>query len=204
MIIILNFGLGNILSINNMLKKIGYNSVIANTAEDVKTATKIILPGVGNFDSGMRMLRNAPFFKMFQQIAIDGNIPILGICLGAQMLMEKSEEGNEKGLGLIPGICKRFDKSKMVKELPVPNMGWADVNFVRETPLNKGISEIPRYYFVHSYHICCDNKEDELAVSEYGYIFTAGVNRGNIYGVQFHPEKSHKFGMEILKNFAQF
>ena len=185
-----------------MLKKIGYDCIIASSGKDVDLATKIILPGVGNFDYGMNMLRKAPFFSVFQARVKSGTVPVLGICLGAQMLMESSEEGTEQGLGLIKGNCRKFDKSRMNPGLTIPNMGWADVNFVKETVLNKGITENPRYYFVHSYHLCCANEEDVLATAEYGYTFTAAINTGNIYGVQFHPEKSHKFGMEILNNFA--
>jgi len=203
MIAILNYGIGNILSIKNMLRKIGHESIVASSAEDVQSASKIILPGVGNFDYGMKMLREASFFKTFEKRAITDHIPVLGICLGAQMLLEKSEEGTEKGLGYIRGICKKFDKSKMEQHLPIPNMGWADVHFIKQTQLNHEITGIPRYYFVHSYHLCCDQKEDELAIAEYGHPFTAAISRGNIYGFQFHPEKSHKFGMEILNNFAQ-
>jgi len=202
MIVILNYGIGNILSIKNMLKKIGYDCIIASSSEDFDQATKIILPGVGNFDYGMKMLRQATFFNAFQTKINSGKVPVLGICLGAQMLMDGSEEGIEPGLGLISGNCRKFDKTRMSQGLTIPNMGWADVNFVKKTELNKGIAETPRYYFVHSYHLCCTNKEDVLATAEYGYTFTAAISSRNIYGVQFHPEKSHKFGMKILNNFA--
>jgi imidazole glycerol-phosphate synthase subunit HisH len=202
MIVILNYGIGNILSIKNMLKKIGYDCIIASSGKDVDLATKIILPGVGNFDYGMNMLRKAPFFSVFQDRVKSGTVPVLGICLGAQMLMDSSEEGTESGLGLIRGNCRKFDKSRMSQGLTIPNMGWADVSFIKNTSLNKGITKTPRYYFVHSFHLCCANDEDVLAIAEYGYTFTAAINTGNIYGVQFHPEKSHKFGMQILNNFA--
>lgn len=202
MIAILNFGIGNILSIKNMLRKVGRESILAVKAADVKEADKIILPGVGSFDSGMKMLKKADFFTTFYEIASEGKIPILGICLGAQILMDGSEEGTESGLGLIRGISRKFDFLQNHIKLPVPHMGWADVSYLRKTGLNRELTGMPRYYFVHSYHMCCENKEDELAFAEYGYSFTAAINKGNIFGVQFHPEKSHKFGMEILKNFA--
>lgn len=203
MIAIINYGLGNILSIKNMLKKVGYDSIVANSVKEVENATKIILPGVGHFDYGMKMVRNAPFFEYLQKKVLIDRTPILGICLGAQMLLERSEEGRERGLGWIKGECRRFDKNRMKEPMAIPNMGWTDVHFIKETSLNRNIENIPRYYFVHSYHMNCSNPEDILATSHYGYQFTAVVNKGNIYGVQFHPEKSHKFGMAVLKNFAE-
>lgn len=203
MIAILNYGLGNILSIKNMLKKVGYDCFIAETVVQVDNASKIILPGVGHFDYGMKMLKQAVFFDCLQKKALVEKVPILGICLGSQMLLDGSEEGTEKGLGWISGQCLRFDTGKMTIPLKIPNMGWADVHFKKQTCLNNNIENIPRYYFVHSYHMNCENPNDILAISEYGYRFTAAVNKENIYGVQFHPEKSHKFGMAVLKNFAE-
>lgn len=202
MIVILNYGVGNILSIKNMLKKIGHDCLVATSESEVLSASKIILPGVGSFDYGMKKLRSASFFDAFESKARIDKIPVLGICLGAQMLLEESEEGTEKGLGFISGVCRKFDKTRFNTQLPIPNMGWADVRYIKDSLINSQIKSTPRYYFVHSYHMCCDNKEDELAVAEYGYTFTAAINKDNIFGFQFHPEKSHKFGMEILNKFA--
>ncbi|MBI5219578.1 MAG: imidazole glycerol phosphate synthase subunit HisH [Bacteroidia bacterium] len=203
MITILNYGLGNLFSIKNMLKRVGFDCIITANIEEVERATKIILPGVGHFDYGMKKLREAIFFETLQRKAMDEKTPVLGICMGAQMLLEKSEEGTENGLGWIKGVCKKFDILKMNEPLTIPNMGWCDVNYVKESPLNVNINKIPRYYFVHSFHINCTNPNDVLATTEYGYTYTAAVNKENIYGVQFHPEKSHKFGMAVLENFAQ-
>lgn len=203
MIAILKYGLGNILSIGNMLLKAGHECTIAESELQVGEATKIILPGVGHFDFGMKMIRASSFFNTLERKILDDRIPVLGICLGAQMMLEGSEEGSEKGLGWIKGKCVRFDPSLMSESLTIPNMGWADVSFKKPTGLNREIHESPRYYFVHSFHMVCDHSADVLATSEYGYIFTSAFNHNNIYGVQFHPEKSHKFGMAILKNFAE-
>lgn len=203
MIVILNYGLGNLLSIENMIKKIRHNCLITNNIFDIEHANKIILPGVGHFDFGMKLLRESPFFEVFIRKVTNDKVPLLGICLGAQMLLEKSEEGREPGLGLIKGECKKFDITKMSDPLPIPNMGWADVQFKQEIHFTRNITSVPRYYFVHSYHMNCINSENVLATSVYGYPFAAAVIKENIYGVQFHPEKSHKFGMVVLKNFAE-
>ena len=186
-----------------MLKKAGEDAVITDDQKVVAKATKIILPGVGHFDFGMRKLRSSTFYEALNKKALEDKVPVLGICLGAQMLLESSEEGNETGLGWIKGKNKRFDFSGVKENLPVPNMGWQDVHFTKQTPLNAGIENYPRYYFVHSYVMGCDDKVDVLGVSHYGYDYTVAVQHQNIYGVQFHPEKSHRFGMQLLKNFAQ-
>jgi imidazole glycerol-phosphate synthase subunit HisH len=203
MITILHYGLGNILSIRNMLRKAGYDSIVASTYAEFKSSTKIILPGVGHFDYGMKKLRSAPFFNSFLEKVTVKNIPILGICLGAQMLLEGSDEGKESGLGFIDGRCSKFEIKKMDQPHVVPNMVWSDIKFVKETGLNNNLIDNPRYYFVHSYHINCKHDADVLATADYGYTFTAAIQKENIFGVQFHPEKSHRFGMELLRNFAR-
>ena len=202
MIVIIDYKVGNITSIQKMLKKAGCsNSIISSKLEDIASATKLILPGVGHFDYGMTKLKESGLIDILNKRALEDKIPILGICLGAQLLTKGSEEGKEKGLGWIQANTVRFDKSKLGEELKIPNMGWLDVKFQNEAPLFHNISEDSRFYFVHTYHLKCDNQKDIAVAAEYGYEFTAGVIQNNIMGMQFHPEKSHKYGMQLLKNF---
>lgn len=209
MIAILNYGLGNLGSIKNMLKVIGEKSVITDDAEIIHKADKMILPGVGAFDAGMTNLEAKGLVKIIKEETATGK-PILGICLGMQLLGRKSEEGQKPGLGLIPFDNKKFnfDDAKIPEDirsmLKIPHMGWDIVEFEKkDNPLVKNIDGQQRYYFVHTYHAVCDNSENVLMTCDYGYKFAASVFRDNIYGVQFHPEKSHDFGMRILENFAK-
>lgn len=206
MIAILNYGLGNLGSIANMLKVIGEKSVITDDVKIIKSANKLILPGVGAFDAGMRRLKELGLDIVIRDEA-DKRKPILGICLGMQLLGRASEEGTLQGLGLIPFENKRFDfedvDEQIKNQLKIPHMGWDIVRFEKSSPLLQGIESTQRYYFVHSYHALCDNQENVLMTCDYGYKFAAAVCKDNIYGVQFHPEKSHDFGMRILENFAR-
>ncbi|WP_138261934.1 imidazole glycerol phosphate synthase subunit HisH [[Clostridium] hylemonae] len=202
MIAILDYGIGNLGSIKNMLNKIGEETSIASSIKEIEQADKLILPGVGSFDNGMKCLRKKEFDKVILEQVCDKKKPILGICLGMQMLGRKSEEGEEKGLDLISFDNKRFNFVDC--GLKVPHMGWNYVDIInKENNLVKDIEEKQRYYFVHSYHAVCDSKENILMTCNYGYEFAAAVIHGNIYGTQFHPEKSHKFGMKLLENFAK-
>lgn len=204
MIAILDYGIGNLLSVKNMLSRAGANdAVITSSAAEVAAADKIVLPGVGHFDNGMRKLRASEMYDVLNEKVLKGGTPVIGICLGAQMLTMGSEEGNEPGLGWIDGECKRFDPKKMEERLPVPHMGWAEVTERKGSSLLADLPEEPRYYFTHSYHIVCNDPADELLTARYGYDFTAAVQHKNIVGTQFHPEKSHKFGMRLLANFVQ-
>ena len=203
MIAVIEYGVGNVSSIVNMLYRIGVPSVLTGNIGELENADKLILPGVGSFDFGLRKLRENGLEKVIDRhVRVHGR-PLLGICLGMQMLGRKSEEGIEDGLALIPFENKRFSFSK---ELPlkIPHMGW-DITQTDKTedPLLKGLARVQRYYFVHSYHAVCDSEEYILMKCEYGYPFAAAVRNGNVYGVQFHPEKSHKFGMALLENFAR-
>ena len=186
MVAIINYGLGNLGSIANMLKVIGEKSVITADPEKIKAADKIILPGVGAFDAGMGKLNETGLVDLIKEEARNGK-PILGICLGMQLLGNGSEEGQLPGLGLIDFSCKRLD---------IP----AEMNL--KVPLLDGIEGRQRYYFVHTYHAVCANTEDVMMTCDYGYEFACAVNKGNVYGVQFHPEKSHDFGMRLLENFV--
>lgn len=202
MLAIIDYGLGNLGSIANMLKVIGEKSVITNTKEEIMRADRIILPGVGSFDAGMGNLHDMDLYALLQDEA-NGGKPILGICLGMQLLGRKSEEGKRSGLGLIPFDNIRFHFPQE-NGLKIPHMGWDIVDFKQESPLLQGINGAQqRYYFVHTYHAVCDSENNVLMTCDYGYEFAAAVCNKNVYGVQFHPEKSHDFGMRLLENFVK-
>ena len=199
MIAILDYGLGNLGSIVNMFKVIGEKTVITNDESEINKTDGIILPGVGAFDAGMEMLNKTGLSKVIKSAAAKGK-PILGICLGMQLLGRKSEEGKCTGLSLIPFDCVKFKLDDI--NLKVPHMGWDIVDFQQENPILDGLNGIQRYYFVHSYHAVCDDKTNILMTCDYGYEFPAAVIKGNVIGMQFHPEKSHKYGLAILNNFV--
>ena len=204
MIVIVECGLGNAGSILNMLRYIGRRDVaISGDPEIVSSASKVILPGVGAFDAGMESIRLAGLRNILDKKALVEKVPVLGICLGMQLLARDSEEGKLPGLSWIRGAVVRFRFDGQHAALKVPHMGW---NSVRPTPssvLMRGYDDAdPRYYFVHSYHILCDDQADVAGQTTYGYDFCSVVEHDNIMGVQFHPEKSHKFGMKLLENFA--
>ena len=200
MIAILDYGLGNLGSIANMLRVIGEKNRITAGPEEIAKADGIILPGVGAFDAGMRNLNQSGLTDVIRERASAG-IPILGICLGMQLLGRKSEEGVLPGLGLIPFDCRRFSFPDGTG-LRIPHMGWDIVDMKQDHPLVKGLEGTQRYYFVHSYHAVCDSAENVLMTCDYGYEFTAAVVKDRIMGVQFHPEKSHDFGLALLSNFV--
>ena len=201
MIGILSYGIGNVGSIRNMLKKVGAASAIVQTAEELSACDKLILPGVGAFDTGMDLLEQSGMRGALDK-AVENGKPLLGICLGMQMLGRRSEEGKRPGLSYVPfdNIRFRLDSA----QYKIPHMGW---NYVAVTntadPLVQGFEPAMRYYFVHSYHARCEDAGDALMLCDYGYPFAAAVRRGNVWGTQFHPEKSHRFGMALLKNFAE-
>jgi glutamine amidotransferase len=202
MIAILDYGIGNVTSIRNMLKKIGVPAAITADLAVIEQAEKLILPGVGHFDYCMTQLKAAPFFDLLQQQVLKKKVPVLGVCVGCQMLMESSEEGNVNGLGWLKGKVIRFRKEQLPPDFKIPHMGWNDVHPVNTGGLYEGL-EASRFYFVHSYHLICDNAAVVSATAQYGYEFTASVQQENIMGVQFHPEKSHRFGMKLYGNFAK-
>lgn len=186
-----------------MLQRIGFSEVvISGKTEDIAAADKLILPGVGHFDYGMAHLRNASFFELLNNKVLVDKIPILGICLGAQLLLSGSEEGITPGLSWIEGFSTKFNAEKLPTHLKIPHVGWNEVNPLKNSALLRDLPEDPRYYFVHSFHMTCTNAEHHLLSANYGYPFIAGVEKDNILGVQFHPEKSHKYGLALLKNFV--
>ncbi len=201
--VILNYGIGNLNSIKNMLHRLGVSASITNNPNEILNADKIILPGVGHFDYGMKMLKQSAFFEILNHKATIEKVPILGICLGSQMLLEKSEEGSEPGLGWIKGECKKFNFKENKLKLSIPNMGWNEVEFSKNCALSKNLPDNSRFYFVHSYYMNCENSENSVGTTNYGIKYTCAIQKENIFGVQFHPEKSHKFGMLFLKNFAE-
>lgn len=204
MITIIDYGAGNLTSISNMLKRIGEESEITNEIEKIAVATKLILPGVGSFNFGMNQLRNAPYFEILCKKVQQEKTPLLGICLGMQLLGEGSEEGVVTGLGWIKGKVKKFDSEKVQKAgLKIPHMGWTDIQINKPSKILQDLPPDAHFYFVHSYHLTPADPQDILLTSNYGYNFTSAVEKDNIVAVQFHPEKSHKYGMQLYRNFAR-
>lgn len=198
MITIIDYGLGNLVSVKNMLKKLGADSVITDKVSDIENAEKMILPGVGSFDNGMNLIKQKGLLEILNKKATQDKIPTLGICLGMQLLTKGSEEGVEKGLSWVDAQTVKFNFSDKV--LKIPHMGWSYISVKKENKLIKAADK-HRFYFVHSYYVKCNNENDVIATCNYGTEFTCMFNHENIYGAQFHPEKSLKFGMELLNNF---
>lgn len=204
MITIIDYGVGNLSSIKNMLKRIGVAAEITNDVAVIEKAEKLILPGVGHFNYGMEQLHKSGLVPVLNESVLQKKVPILGICLGVQLLTQSSEEGTAAGLGWIAGKTIAFDKTKLQANQKIPHMGWSDVSNYQQSKLFTNMPVEPRFYFVHSYHLALENPADVLVTANYGYPFAAGIEHENILGVQFHPEKSHKFGMKLLENFVQF
>ena len=199
--IIINYNLGNPKSIKNMFSYLGIDAVISDDLNTLKSADRLILPGVGHFAHGINQLNNLGFTDVIKEHALTQQKPILGICLGMQLMTNFSEEGDVEGLGLIDAQTKKFQLQD--KSLKIPHMGWNEVSWQKESPILNSLSEKPRYYFVHSYFVECNNQNDVLGTSHYGQDFVSAFQHDNIIGMQFHPEKSHQFGMELLKNFTK-
>ena len=202
MITIVDYEMGNVGSILNMLKHLGQPARISSRPEDIRAATKLILPGVGAFDAGMKNLAAKGLRAALDEAALERKTPLLGICLGMQLLSHSSEEGHERGLGWLDARTVRFHFDAEA-DLKVPHMGWNLVRPCRADPLLAGLERDARFYFVHSFHLVCRNRDDEIARTTHGYEFASIVRRGHIQGTQFHPEKSHRFGMKLLGNFAR-
>lgn len=196
---IIDLGIGNIGSIQNMLMKLGHKSSIASNEEELTNANKIILPGVGSFDRGMKNLKSKNLIDVLNKKVNEDKIPILGICLGMQLMTQSSEEGFEDGLGWIEAKTLKFKSDK----IKVPHMGWNSVLKEKESKILSSREEERRFYFVHSYHVKCMQSSDILATTFYDNHFVSMFEKDNIIGVQFHPEKSHRFGMDLLNQFVK-
>lgn len=202
MICLIDYGVGNINAFLNIFKQLGIAAKKVSSVNEVRHATKLILPGVGAFDDAMERLNNSGMRDALDESVLVKNIPIIGICVGMQMLGEKSDEGSSSGLGWIKGQVKKFDPSTISYATKFPHMGWNDVYPVRDNPLFEGIETNARFYFLHSYYFQCTDKADILATSDYGITFASAINHKHIFGIQCHPEKSHHFGIKLLQNFA--
>lgn len=201
MITIVNYGMGNLGSMLNMFKRIGVKAVIESDPAIIQQADKLLLPGVGAFDTAMTCINSVPELReVLNHKALVEHAPILGVCLGMQLLTCSSEEGTLPGLGWIPGVTSRFPK---LEGLKVPHMGWNVALPNTPNRLTAQLGDESRYYFVHSYCVHVEDSEHSLMRTHYGIDFDSAIGHDNIYGVQFHPEKSHRFGMQILKNFAE-
>lgn len=201
LVIIVDFGIGNLGSMRNMLKKVGCKAEYSSDPEIIKNASKLIFPGVGSFDSAMEKLKNSGLIPVLENKVLQQKTPILGVCLGMQLLTKSSEEGQISGLGWVDAETKKFQPSD--KSLKIPHMGWNQVTPQSNSIMTKGLDKNSRFYFVHSYYVECENKQNVLFESTYGHHFASGIVLDNIYGVQFHPEKSHKFGMQLMSNFLE-
>lgn len=202
MIAIIDYGLGNIRAFANIYKNLRIPFKIASKTDDLKDATKIILPGVGAFDPAMELLQKSGMRESLDELVLQRKLPVLGICVGMQILALSSEEGILPGLGWIDGVVKKIDASALPHKTHLPHMGWNNVNPIQNNKLFQGIKKGGRFYFLHSYYFQCHNNEELIAMTEYGNQFACTVNSHNIYGVQFHPEKSHQNGILLLKNFG--
>ncbi len=205
MISIVDYGAGNLGSIVNMLCYIGVDSEIINDPQRILSAEKLILPGVGAFAKAMDQLHSRGFVNPLNEVVLQKSTPVLGICLGMQLLCDGSEEGDAQGVGLgwIKGTAKKFDTSRCETRLRIPHMGWKELDVIRPSRIFGKTQDCQRFYFVHSYHMVCEEECDVVGQATYGYPFTATVEKDHIFGAQFHPEKSHRFGMKILENFAK-
>ncbi len=203
MITIVNYGCGNIKAIENVYHKLSVTTRVATSAADLVNSEKLILPGVGAFDFAMQKLIDSGMKEYLCELVLEKKIPVLGICVGVQLMAHSSEEGVLPGLGWIDAAVVKFKPEQYSIPLPLPHMGWNDVHPTTSNPLFQGVESDARFYFLHSYYLKCNNPAQIIAESVYGEKFTCAVNNGNIYGVQFHPEKSHHYGVKLLENFAK-
>ncbi|MFN8414015.1 MAG: imidazole glycerol phosphate synthase subunit HisH [Anaerolineales bacterium] len=203
MIVVVDYGVGNLGSIVNMFKKIGVKAIASSDPKVVESAEKIILPGVGAFDAAMRKFKEAGLEALVGHLVLEKKIPVLGLCVGLQLMTKGSEEGQLAGLGWFDAETIRFKFETEHANLKVPHMGWNTAQVCREHPLVADWDEESRFYFVHSFHVVAKDMDAVLAKTEYGVTIHSILGRENIMGVQFHPEKSHRFGMRLLKNFAE-
>jgi glutamine amidotransferase len=201
LITIVDYGLGNIRAFLNVYRRLNIDAKTATNRQELEGASKVILPGVGSFDHAMEQLQGSGMRETLDDLVLNRRVPILGVCVGMQMLARSSEEGTASGLGWIAGTVRRLS-ALTAEKLPLPHMGWNDVRVVSSDRLFDQLGSSARFYFLHSYYFHCDRVDDAAALSSYGQEFACAVHSENIYGVQFHPEKSHRWGTRVLQNFA--
>lgn len=203
MIDIVNYGLGNVQAFANMYKRLGIEARLVTTANELKGATSVILPGVGAFDHAVALLNRSGMRDTLNELVLERRLPVLGICVGMQLLASGSDEGDLPGLGWVPGRVRSFASNPASANFPQPHMGWNDVRPTQPSALFKGLEKDARFYFLHSYYYEVETGGETLATTHYGMDFSSSVNSGNVYGIQCHPEKSHHWGAQLLKNFAE-
>lgn len=202
MIQIIDYGLGNIQAFLNAYKSLDIKAESVKIPDNLKNATHLILPGVGSFDQAMSMLDSSGMKDEISNLVLNNSIPILGVCVGMQILGNQSDEGSSKGLGFIDGSVRKIKLNNQKYRYPLPHMGWNDI-FIKKNKIFNELELNPKFYFLHSYHFECDDNSSEIASFSYESEMTCAINKNNIYGVQFHPEKSHHFGVKLLKNFSE-
>ncbi len=203
MIVVIDYGMGNLGSVANIIKKVGHTCTVTSDLSLIEKAEKLVLPGVGSFDNGMENLNRLGISEVLTKKVIMDKTPILGICLGAQLMLETSEEGKLPGLNWIKGKVIKFRFPEKGINQRIPHMGWNQVEIKKQNSVFNKMYEDPKFYFVHSYHFQLENEANALTTTDYGYEFASGFSKENITGLQFHPEKSHKYGMLVYKNFLE-
>ncbi len=201
-ITIIDYGMGNLRSVQKKFQRVGAESEISSDLDLIRKSEKLILPGVGHFANGVKKLKESGIWDVLSQKVLVDKTPILGICLGMQLMAKHSEEGDVEGLGWFDADVVKFTIKNKLK-YKVPHMGWNNAVIKKESPLFNNVPEDAMFYFVHSYHIKCNDEKDILTTTEYEYEFTSAIQKGNIYGTQFHPEKSHDWGEQLFKNFVE-
>jgi glutamine amidotransferase len=203
MITLIDYGVGNIFAFQNVYKRLNIPTKIAKTQEDLADAQKLILPGVGSFDFAMAQLNASGMREKLDELVLKKKVPVIGICVGMQMMGNSSDEGKLEGLKWIDSKILKFEENLIKHRTKLPHMGWNDVAPLKNHPLFIGLDKEAIFYFLHSFYFKCNNPTDSIAVSDYGLSFSSAVNKDSIYGIQFHPEKSHQYGEKLLHNFAK-
>jgi len=202
MIRIVDYGVGNIQAFLSMFKHLGIEASRARNADELEGATRLVLPGVGAFDHAITMLNQSGMRPLLEEMVLERRVPVIGICVGMQMLAGGSDEGMLPGLNWVPGRVRAFAHTQASKDLPMPHMGWNDLKVRPGHKLFADFAPESRFYFLHSYYFDAEDKADVVATTDYGFQFDCIISKGNVHGVQCHPEKSHRFGAQLLKNFA--
>jgi glutamine amidotransferase len=200
---IVDYGTGNIDAYLSMFRRMGIPASRASSPSEVRKAEKLVLPGVGAFDHAMGLLNDSGLRDVLDERVRSDGVPVLGVCVGLQLMANGSEEGGMDGLGWIPGRVRALSGNPACGSLPLPHMGWNDLHILKDTPLLRGFEGAPRFYFLHSYFLDCDDVAHVVAATSYGFDFGCAFSSGGVHGVQFHPEKSHRFGAQLLRNFAE-